>query len=110
MTALPTIRVSRAAMRDLDAIYDHIAHDASPARAEKVLEHLREQIRDLARFPERGSWPPELLDLGERDFRQLAVQRWRVFYRVRGAQVHVILIADSRRNLVPLLSRRLLEP
>lgn len=109
MTTLYTIRVAQAALRDLVAIHDHIAHETSPARAGKVLEHLREQIRDLARFPERGSWPPELLDLGVKDFRQLVVQRWRVFYRVRGTQVHVILIADSRRNFVPLLNRRLLE-
>ena len=102
------VRVVAAAERDLDEFYDYIAHEASPARANKVFERLREQVHALALQPERGSWPRELLALGSRDFRQLVIRPWRVFYRVVGDQVVVVLIADGRRNLKTLLERRLL--
>ena len=102
------VRVVAAAERDLDEIYEYIAQEASPARADKVFERLREQVNGLALQPERGSWPRELLALGIRDFRQLVMRPWRVIYRVVGDQVVVLLIADSRRNLKTLLERRLL--
>jgi toxin ParE1/3/4 len=102
------VRIAAAAERDLGAIYDYVAQEASPARADKVFERLREQIQGLALEPERGSWPSELLALGLRDFRQLVVRPWRVFYRVEGDQVVVLLIADGRRSLKTLLERRLL--
>lgn len=108
MTVAYRVRVAAAAERDLDEVYDYIAREASPARANKVFERLREQVHGLAVAPERGSWPRELLALGIRDFRQLLVRPWRVIYRVEGDQVVVLLIADGRRSLKTLLERRLL--
>ena len=102
------VRIVAAAERDLDEIYDYIAQEASPARADKVFERLREQVHGLALEPERGPWPRELLALGIRDFRQLVVRPWRIFYRVDGDRVVVLLIVDGRRNLKSLLERRLL--
>lgn len=99
--------VARAVERDLDEIYDYIEAQSGAARAEKVFARLRAQIHGLAEFPERGSWPPELLDLGVRDFRQLVVRPWRIFYKVSEGQVNVLLIADSRRDLRTLFERRL---
>ncbi len=103
------VRIVAAAERDLDGIYDYIAQEASPARADKVFERLREQVHGLAMEPERGSWPSELLALGIRDVRQLVVRPWRIFYRVDGDRVALLLIADGRRNLKTLLERRLLS-
>ena len=108
-----TVRVAAAVERDLSDIYDYIATEASAARAERVLERLRRDVLSLAREPDRGSWPPELLALGLRDFRQLVSRPYRIFYRVTlhkgGQQVMVLLIADTRRNMLPLLERRLLS-
>ena len=109
MTLLYSVRVAAALERDLSDIYDYIARQASAARAEKVLDRLRRDVLNLAKEPERGSWPPELLALGLRDFRQLVSRPYRIFYRVTGQQVMVLLIADTRRNMVPLLERRLLS-
>lgn len=108
MPAHYPVAVTAAVERDLDAIFDYIAAEASPARAEKVFARLREQIHSLALEPERGSWPRELLALGVRDCRQLPSRPYRIFYRVAGQQVTVLLIADGRRNLKTLLERRLL--
>ena len=104
-----TVRMAAAVERDLSDIYDYIATEASPARAERVLERLRRDVLGLAKEPDRGSWPTELLALGLRDFRQLVSRPYRIFYRVIGQQVMVLLIADTRRNMQPLLERRLLS-
>lgn len=108
-----TVRVAAAVERDLSDIYDYIATAASAARAVRVLERLRRDVLNLAKEPERGSWPPELLALGLRDFRQLVSRPYRIFYRAtlhkNGQQVMVLLIADTRRNMLPLLERRLLS-
>ena len=108
-----TVRVAAAVERDLSDIYDYIATEASAGWAERVLERLRRDVLSLAREPDCGSWPPELLALGLRDFRQLVSRPYRIFYRVTfykgGQQVMVLLIADTRRNMLPLLERRLVS-
>ena len=67
-------------------------------------------MQGLARFPLRGAHPRELLELGVRDFRATAFKPYRVIYRVEGKRVLVYVIADGRRDLQSLLSRRLLDP
>ena len=108
----PLFRVRLAARveRDLAEIYDYITLEATPARAAKVLERLRRDVLNLAKEPERGSWPAELAALGMHELRQLISPPYRVIYEVTGLRVTVLLIVDTRRNLVPLLQRRLLNP
>jgi toxin ParE1/3/4 len=106
---LYTVRVAAAVERDLSDIYDYIATASSAAQAERVLDRLRDDVLSLAKSPNRGSWPPELLALGLRDFRQLVSRPYRIFYRVSEQQVMVLLIADTRRDMLPLLERRLLS-
>ena len=67
-----------------------------------------EVVEDLAQFPERGSYPKELVTLGIKDYRQTAFKPYRVIYRVLGSQVVVYLIVDGRRDMQSVLARRLL--
>lgn len=93
---------------DLEEIYNYIAiHDAL-SKADYVLDCLEHVIEDLSLFPERGSSPIELLNLGIREYRQTFFKPYRVIYRVMGSIVYVQLIADGRREMVSLLARRLL--
>jgi toxin ParE1/3/4 len=62
----------------------------------------------LAHFPERGSYPKELLALGIKEYRQTSFKPYRVIYRVLDRQVLIYLIVDGRRDMQSLLSRRLL--
>ena len=62
----------------------------------------------LAIMPERGSYPRELLDLGIKDYRQVVFKPYRLIYRVMGRDVVVFVIADGRRDMQSLLTRRLL--
>ncbi len=102
------VLLTEGAERDLEDIYDYIAETDSPDKADHVLDRLLEAAESLAAFPERGSHPKELLALGIREYRQTPFKPYRVIYRVIGNQVFIYLIADGRRDMQALLSRRLL--
>lgn len=96
------------AEQDLASIYDYIAAYDSTANAYHLLDRLLDATGRLANFPERGSYPKELIALGIRDYRQTAFKPYRVIYRVLGQKVYVYLIVDGRRDMQSLLARRLL--
>jgi toxin ParE1/3/4 len=62
----------------------------------------------LAAFPERGSYPKELLALGIREYRQVHFNPYPLIYRVSGKRVIIYIIADGRRDMQALLTRRML--
>jgi toxin ParE1/3/4 len=102
------VRWTAAAAADLGEIIDWIAENDSPARAEHVLERIESAVGALARHPERGSYPPELLEVGSRDYRETFFKPYRIVYRMHGRQVFIYLVADGRRDMQSLLARRLL--
>jgi toxin ParE1/3/4 len=96
------------AARDLEELYDYIAEHDAPSKADYVLDRIQKVIDALATFPERGSYPKELLVLGIRDYRQTFFKPYRVIYRIIDRRVYVYVIADGRRDMQALLERRLL--
>jgi toxin ParE1/3/4 len=103
------VLVTADAEIDLEELYDHIAHSDSLKTAEHVLDRLEEIASTLAAEPLRGSRPKELRALGFGEYRQVFFKPYRVVYRVLDARVLIYLIADGRRNMQSLLSRRLLR-
>lgn len=103
------VSLTGGAEQDLEAIYDYIAQHDCQANADRVLDQLMKVVESLSRFPQRGSYPRELLGLGIKEYRQTAFKPYRVIYRVTGAQVVVYLIADGRREMQSLLAGRLLR-
>ena len=102
------VLLTHSAERDLEAIYDYIAENDTQASANHVLDKLMEVAESLAAYPERGSYPKELLALGIREYRQALFKPYRLIYRVRGKQVIIYIIADGRRDMQTLLTRRML--
>jgi toxin ParE1/3/4 len=96
------------AEQDLEAIYDYISEFDCVANANYVLDELMSVVDSLSRFPERGSYPKELVSLGIKEYRQTFFKPYRVIYRVTGSQVIIYLIADGRRDMQAVLARRLL--
>ena len=103
------VRVTEGAERDLAEIVAFLARREGTLVAERVLDELLEAAAQLARLPERGAPPKELLSLGLRDFRQAIVPPYRLIYRVLGRQVFLLLVADGRRDFQSLLERRILR-
>jgi toxin ParE1/3/4 len=100
--------VSTATKQDLESIHDHIAEFDSLAHADHVLDRLMKVVEGLAQFPERASYPKEIVALGIKEYRQTALEPNRVIYRVVGSRVVNCLIVDGRRDMQSVLARRLL--
>ena len=103
------VLLTRDAERDVEEIFDYIAAHHSAAAARHVLDRVEKSIASLSSFPERGSFPKELLALGIRDYRQVFFKLYRLIYRTVGLRVYIYLIVDGRRDMQTLLARRLLE-
>ena len=102
------VLLTEGAEQDLEAIYDYIAEFDCVANANRVLDQLMKVVASLSRFPERGSYPKELLAVGIKEYRQTSFKPYRMIYRVTGNQVIIHLIADGRRDMQSVLARRLL--
>lgn len=100
--------LTKGAEQDLEAIYDYISDFDCVANANRVLDELMKVVASLSSFPERGSYPKELVSLGIKEYRQTFFKPYRVIYRVIGRQVVIYLIADGRRDIQSALERRLL--
>ncbi|HMR69950.1 MAG TPA: type II toxin-antitoxin system RelE/ParE family toxin [Rubrivivax sp.] len=111
MAGKPTryeVLLTAGAEQDLESIHDYIAEFDSVANADHVLDRLMDVVDGLAQFPERGSYPKELVALGMKAYRQTAFKPYRVIYRILGSRVVIYLIVDGRRDMQSVLARRLL--
>ena len=70
------------ARRDIEQICEYIAAHDSHANANHVLGRIESVVHSLERFPQRGSYPRELLALGIREYRQTYFKPYRLIYRV----------------------------
>jgi toxin ParE1/3/4 len=103
-----TVVVNAEAERDLDDIASYIAEHDSIDRAIDVAAGIERSFSALVAFPNRGTHPKELLDYGNRDFREIYFKPYRSLYRVLTDKVVIVLIVDGRRDMHALLARRLL--
>ena len=102
------VLLTQDAVNDLEGLDTWIATHDSPERADYVLDRISEVFQELAELPERGTYPKELSALGIREFREILFKPYRNIYRVERRTVYIYLIADGRRDMQTLLSRRLL--
>ncbi|MGB5104207.1 MAG: type II toxin-antitoxin system RelE/ParE family toxin [Steroidobacteraceae bacterium] len=96
------------AAADLAGIIDYVTAANGPLRAGRMLDQFDRTLVRLEDLPERGAHPAELLALGIREYREVFFKPYRVIYRVQAPTVWVYVIADGRRDMQGLLSRRLL--
>jgi len=102
-----TVRFTIAASQDLRDLHTYISARDSLDNANYVTREIVRAAMSLHDFPNRGANPPELLALGSRSYRQIFFKPYRILYRIRANTVFIALIADGRRNMIPLLAKRL---
>ena len=102
------VLLTEDASRDLEEIYTYVAEHDMPGKAQDLLNRIEQVIERLSSYPNRGSHPKELAELGIHDYRQVFFKPYRIIYRVIKRRVYVYLIADGRRDFQSLLERRLL--
>lgn len=103
------VRLTEDAARDLEDIHGFISRNDSPAAAEKVMENFQKSFLQLEAYPNRGNFPKEFLNLGVKDYRESFFKPYRIIFRVMEETVYIYLIADGRRDMQTLLTRRLLR-
>jgi len=64
------VLLTEGAEQDLEAIHDYISEFDCVANANYVLDELMDVVESLSKFPERGSYPKELVGLGIKEYRQ----------------------------------------
>lgn len=106
MTAYEVV-LTRDAESDLEEIYRYIAERDSQTAADHVLDRLLQATEALRTSPDRGSCPKELRSIGVSEYRQVFFKPYRLIYRTYARQVIVFVIADGRREMQSLLTRRL---
>ena len=109
MTQTFQVELTANAQADLEELIDLIARRDATLDALHVLEKMEIAFSSLQDFPERGACPKELLALGIREFRETYFKPYRIIYSVLQTKVMVLLIADGRRDLRNVLTRRLLQ-
>lgn len=102
------VLLTEGAEQDLESIHDYISKFDCMTNANNVLNELMQVVESLSKFPERGSYPKELVVLGIKEYRQTSFKPYRVIYRITGSQVIIYLIAEGRRDMQSVLARRLL--
>ena len=73
-----------------------------------MIGKIEKTFGKLTLFPQRGAYPPELLEVGIKEYREVFFKPYRIIYRIQDDKVYVMMIADGRRDLQTLLLRRLL--
>jgi toxin ParE1/3/4 len=101
------VRFTKSARGDLRELHAYISKNDSPANADYVAREIVRAALELREFPNRGAYPPELLAMGLRSYRQILFKPYRIIYRIRGKTVYIAVISDGRLSLQPLLMRRL---
>ncbi len=102
------VLLTEGAEQNLESIHDYISEFDCVANANHVLDALMAVVESLSGFPERGSYPKELVGLGIKEYRQTFFKPYRLIYRITGSQVIIYLIADGHRDMQSVLARRLL--
>lgn len=110
MADLYLVRITAAALADLDDIAAYRAQVRDLDEAIAWIGELQAHAQRLDRFPLRGPVPKELAATGRMDIRQTMLGSCRIFYQVRRREVAVFMFVDGRRDIPTLLDRRIADP
>lgn len=89
----PVLRWTKRAEADLEAIGDYIAAD-DPVAAERWISKLLGRATLAAAVPFSGRVVPEF---GLDEVREVFVRTYRIVYRIRGKEVHVLTVFEGHR-------------
>lgn len=86
-----------SALAQLQAIHDFVAQ-TSPDYAIRIIDRLIRRSIQIAAFPNSGRIVPEY---DRKEIREVFEGRYRIIYLVEVAQVQVLAVIHSARDLLP---------
>ncbi len=103
------VLLTHEARKDLLDIHSYVADADDATKADALLDNLERVCARLSYLPQKGHVPPELRRIGVELYREIHYKPYRILYEVEGDAVYVHAILDGRRDMQPLLERRLLR-
>ncbi|HKR43456.1 MAG TPA: type II toxin-antitoxin system RelE/ParE family toxin [Paraburkholderia sp.] len=100
----------QSARTDLQDIRRYVIAKFGPKAWRETSGKIRGDIEQLEAFPRNGSIPPELVELGFANYRQIVSGMNRIIYEIDDPMIYIHLIVDTRRDLKDVLARILLRP
>jgi hypothetical protein len=85
-----------------------MSHDDFDA-AVQLLNKVRKVPSKVKPILNRGRIVPELKEFSLRIYREILTPPWRIIYKVSDADVYVMAVIDSRRNVEDILLDRLIR-
>ena len=86
-----------SALAQLQAIHDYLAQ-TSPDYAVRIIDRLTMRSIQIAKFPNSGRMVPEY---ERKEIREVIEGRYRIIYLLDVAQVQVLAVIHSARDLRP---------
>ena len=103
------VHFPEAAERDLKDLRSYILDNFSGQQWQETYGRIREAVGNIASFPQDGKVPPELNPLGANQYRQIIAGMNRIIYEIRGNDIFIHIVIDSRKDFQSFLIRRLLR-
>ena len=103
-----TVLLLEAAIKDIEAIYRYIRKSGNKKAAKDMVINIREACNSLSENPERGHIPDELSQIGQFEYRQIIVRKYRIIYQIAGPNIFVFGIIHGNRNISEVLRQRML--
>ena len=103
------VRLTEAANQDLLSIVHYIKKNDCKEQAHEILNKLEKTFKSLQQLPNRGVRVRELVELGVNSFREIFCDCYRIIYKVNEDTVRIYLVVDKRRDLLTLLTQRVID-
>ena len=103
-----TVLLLEAAVKDIEAIYRYIRKSGNKKAAKEVVINIREACNSLSESPERGHIPDELSQIGQFEYRQIIVRKYRIIYQLAKPNIFVFGIIHGNRNIGEVLRQRMM--
>ncbi|MDR2884405.1 MAG: type II toxin-antitoxin system RelE/ParE family toxin [Deferribacteraceae bacterium] len=97
--------INHIAINDLRSIHCYYRKNVNKEIADNIINDIQQIIESLKDLPDRGGYVNELLEQGNRRYREIHYNTYRIIYRVTDT-VNIMLVADSRRDFRSILEER----
>ena len=103
-----TVILLEEAVKDIEAIYRYFRKSGNKKAAKDMVISIRNACDSLSENPERGHIPDELSQIGQFEYRQVIVKKYRIIYQIAGPSIFVFGIIHGNRNIGEVLRQRML--
>ena len=103
-----TVLLLDAAIKDLETIYRYIRKSGNKNAAKDLVINIRKACDSLTENPELGHLPDELSQIGQFEYRQIIVKKYRIIYQIAKPNIFIFDIIHGNRDIREVLRQRIL--